>query len=137
MKITILEMDIDPEPPPAHFRLTVDTPEGITIDAIARLAKALRKSDDLVSLLGHDDFNVEVSSPGERFGLRQPWQFPRHLGKSLKVRLKGPAESDAVAEVVQGKLKRVSGDGILLAVGNEERALDWNDIEQAVILTDW
>ncbi len=137
LRIIILEMDIEPESAPARIRLTVDTPEGVTIGAITRLTKALQKSDDLALALGRDDFKVEVSSPGERFGLRQPWQFPRHLGKSLKVRLKGPAGSDTVAAVVAGVLEQVVDGGIVLAIGSDERTLNWNDIEQAVVITDW
>lgn len=137
LQVTILEMDVSAESNPAQIRLIVDTPAGVTIGDITRLTKALKNSDDLALALGQAEFQVEISSPGERYGLRLPWQFTRHLNQPLKVRLKSDEPDYQERVVVKGVLKQVADSGIVLSANNAERRLEWQEIENAVVITDW
>ncbi len=87
----------------------IDSDEGMTIEACARISRALGNQMDETDFFGDSPFNLEVSSPGVDFPLTQRRQFVRNVGRSLKVQLtNGP--------VLIGKLESVDEQGIVLDV---------------------
>ena len=82
----------------------IDSDEGMTIEACARISRALGNQMDELNFFGELPFNLEVSSPGVDFPLTQVRQFSKNVGRLLKVQLtNGPlliGKLDAVLETM-------------------------------------
>ncbi|MEZ0541593.1 ribosome maturation factor RimP [Fibrella arboris] len=87
----------------------IDSDEGMTIDACARISRALGNQMDEMDFFGDAPFNLEVSSPGVDFPLTQQRQFAKNVGRLLKVQLAG-------GPGLIGKLEAVDAQGIVLDV---------------------
>jgi ribosome maturation factor RimP len=118
-------------------KVVVDTPTGITIDEIAGISRLLRKDADVASQVGAADFRLEVTSPGIGSGLKEPWQYPRHVGRRLAVQLGEPAGFDGSRISVEGELLRTSRQGIILRLADVEEEIAWERIQQAVVQLNW
>jgi ribosome maturation factor RimP len=69
----------------AIIRLTVDHENGIGIDDIAKISRAINRG--IHDQKGEEaDFQLEVSSPGADTPLRHLAQFKRHLGRTLEIK---------------------------------------------------
>jgi ribosome maturation factor RimP len=87
----------------------IDSDEGMTIEACARISRALGNQMDEMDFFGDSPFNLEVSSPGVDFPLTQPRQFARNVGRLVKVQLDGGL-------ILIGKLETVDEQGIVIDV---------------------
>ncbi len=119
-------------------KAVVDTEEGITIDEIVRITRQLRDDDSLARHLGVSTCRVEVTSPGVSYGLRQPWQFHRHVGRQLAVQIGSP-EGEVAEEParVEGKLVQAGPDGILVEVAGSHEPIAWERIQKATVQLAW
>ena len=120
-----------------QVKVVVDTPTGITIDEIAGISRLLRNDADVASQVGAADFRLEVTSPGIRSGLKEPWQYPRHVGRRLAVQLVEPAASDESRISIEGELLRTSQQGIVLKLAEAEKEIAWERIQQSVVQLNW
>jgi ribosome maturation factor RimP len=67
-----------------RLRLTIDHPDGVTLDLCERVTHEL---GDLLS-----DYGLEVSSPGPERPLVKPDHFRRFLGRQARVRTREPRD---------------------------------------------
>ncbi len=140
-------------------KVVVDTVQGVTIDELARISRQLRDDDLLSAHLGVSDCRVEVSSPGVSYGLRQPWQFSRHVGRQVAIRIQSPDEvpsgpgplakpTQAVPGTgrpgetgspskIEGELIEAGPDGILLEVAGVREQVAWKHIQKATVQLAW
>ena len=87
----------------------IDSDEGMTIEACARISRALGNQMDEIDFFGELPFNLEVSSPGVDFPLTQPRQFSKNVGRLLKIQItNGP--------LLIGKLDTVDEQGVVLDI---------------------
>jgi ribosome maturation factor RimP len=94
-------------------RVVVDRDEGVTLDDIAEVSRAV--SDALDSLddgMGRAPYVLEVTSPGVDRPLTEPRHWRRNTGRLVTVPV-GPAGS---AEEVTGRITAVHDSGVTLAV---------------------
>ena len=106
--------------------------EGITIDDCVRLTRQVKHLIDERQLL-HDDYRLEVSSPGLDFPLRDEWQFVKNIGRLLKVTVngeRGPRE-------ISGRLVSADASGITLTVGKSEWKAALAEILSAKVLPEF
>ncbi|UCH63173.1 MAG: hypothetical protein JSU77_01600 [Fidelibacterota bacterium] len=120
-----------------HVKVVADTPTGITIDEIASISRLLRKDAGIAGKIGTTDFRLEVTSPGIMSGLKEPWQYPRHMGRRLAVQLNDPVGSDEGRMSIEGELLRTSQHGIVLKLAEAEEEIAWERIHQAVVQLNW
>lgn len=118
-------------------RVVVDTPAGITIDEIAKISQLVRRDPGVAKQVGTTDFRLEVTSPGVKAGLTEPWQYPRHVGRRLIVRLHPPIGEDESATNIEGQLLRTGPKGIVLERSEGEEEIAWERIQQAVVQLKW
>lgn len=135
--LKLLDLSVSAEGSAPNVRVVVDTPQGITIGEISSLSKRIRRDAAVTDALSADEFRLEVTSPGDHFGLREPWQFDRHMGRRLKVTLARDETEGSENDTRTGVLAGSSADGIQLRTGEGLLDLHWQDIEQAVVLIDW
>jgi ribosome maturation factor RimP len=94
-------------------RVVVDRDEGVTLDDIAEVSRAVSDALD-----AHDDgmgrapYVLEVTSPGVDRPLTEPRHWQRNTGRLVTVAV-GPSGS---TDTVTGRVTAVDGDGVTLAV---------------------
>lgn len=121
----------------SHVKVVVDTPEGVTVDQITRIGKLLRGDPGLAERLNSPDYRIEVTSPGVDTGLEQPWQYPRHIGRRLEVRLLSPQNQSADPAPLAGRLINAGSDGIELETTVDRRVIAWEQIDTAKVVLKW
>lgn len=118
-------------------KVVVDTSTGITIDEIAGISRLLRKDAGVARQVGTTDFRLEVTSPGVNASLREPWQFPRHVGRLLTVRLHTPQETGKDEARIEGQLLRAGAEGITMRLAESQREIAWERIQLAEVQLEW
>jgi|SRR5947209_9825966 len=112
--------------------LFVDTDEGVTTGLCERISKELSGVLDAAELF-RGRYHLVVSSPGVERPLRFPRQFPRNVGRTLKVKIRS---GDAV-EHVEGTLAGATGEEIQLGLTGENlRTIPYRDIIEARVIAD-
>jgi ribosome maturation factor RimP len=65
----------------------IDTAQGVTLDLCERINRRINEEAEKQPFL-NSIRSVEVSSPGATRPLQFWWQYPRHAGRTLEIRLK-------------------------------------------------
>lgn len=107
----VLDLRVNARLNPPKITVIVDGENGITIDDCAQLSRALGDAIHEQNLL--EDYTMEVTTPGIDQPLRLARQYPKHIGRSLKIELKDKT-------VVRGKLLEADAQSITV----EEEAKD-------------
>lgn len=83
----------------------VDGDEGVTIDHCALLSKKLSATLEEKDIM-EGAYRLEVSSPGVEFPLKFKRQYPKHIGRKVKVTLQdGSAKEGKLLEVGDETIK--------------------------------
>ncbi|GAA2491967.1 ribosome maturation factor RimP [Streptomyces thermolineatus] len=72
--------------------VVVDADEGVSLDAIAEVTRAVSQALDASDAMGGAPYNLEVSSPGVDRPLTEPRHYRRNTGRLVKVQLAGGGE---------------------------------------------
>ncbi|MEM7287613.1 MAG: ribosome maturation factor RimP [Actinomycetota bacterium] len=117
-----------------NLRVTVDGPDGVLLDDLAELTRALGRE-----LEEHDpmpgSYTLEVSSPGLERKLRTVDHFRGAVDEDVNVKLVPSVEGD---RRLRGVLVRVEGDhSIVLDVDGAEQTVLIADITKAVTVFEW
>lgn len=108
--------------------ILIDSDEGITIEACAKVSRAI--SEELeTSDLFPQAFILEVSSPGLDFPLGSPRQYNKNIGRELKILLQSGSE-------ISGKLLEVDENQIKLAVRKKEKGKKATEEEMTFTLNE-
>lgn len=91
---------------PKRVLIILDGDAGVTIDDCADVSRRLSKEFEDRSLLGDENYFLEVSTPGIEHPLKLKRQFHKNVGRGLRVKLQDSQE--------EGKLKEVTDDEIVL-----------------------
>lgn len=107
------ELVVTPAGRRSVVRVVVDRDEGVTLDDIADVSRAVSAAlDDNDGELGRAPYVLEVTSPGVDRPLTEPRHWRRNVGRLVTVPV-GPAGS---AEQVTGRIMAVEDTGVTLAV---------------------
>jgi ribosome maturation factor RimP len=94
-------------------RVVVDRDEGVTLDDIAEVSRAVSAVlDDNDGVMGRAPYVLEVTSPGVDRPLTEPRHWRRNVGRLVAVPV-GPA---GAAEQLTGRITAVDDAGVTLAV---------------------
>jgi ribosome maturation factor RimP len=69
------------------LRITVDSDDGVELDACAELSRALSEKLDETDAMGEGEYVLEVSSPGADRPLTQHRHYARATGRLVKLQL--------------------------------------------------
>lgn len=73
------------------LRLTIDRPEGVSLDECSAVSRAASPVLDLVDF-GPQGYTLEVSSPGLDRPLYRPRDYERFVGRRVRVTLRAEAQ---------------------------------------------
>lgn len=114
-------------------RVLVDSPDGIGLDRIAHITRALsRLFDESDPFAGA--YTLEVSSPGLERKLTRPRHFEKAIGREIDVKTTDPIDG---AQRHRGVLERADEGTIHLAIEGAERSIPMGSIAQAKTVFRW
>ncbi len=93
--------------PVNNVKVYIDADEGVTIDKLAAVNRALYKKLEESGLFTTDDFSLEVSSPGVEEPLKMLRQYRKNIGRKVEV-----VQADGVRK--EGTLLQANETGITI-----------------------
>jgi ribosome maturation factor RimP len=134
------ELVVRPAGQRSVVRVVVDRDEGVSLDDVAELSRALSEVLDAQDeALGRSPYVLEVTSPGVDRPLTAPRHWRRNVGRLVGVAV-GP---DGAREQVTARVLRVDDGGVVLAVekggtkkgqvrkATGERTVGWAELGEA------
>ncbi|MBI2298069.1 MAG: ribosome maturation factor RimP [Armatimonadetes bacterium] len=119
----------------AYLRVSADRrgePGGITIDECAALSARIGAWLDAKDPFRRA-FRLQVSSPGLDRPLPKLDHCRARVGRLIKVKL----SVDGRPASVTGRLVEVTGDGLVLDLDGERRAVPWAEVVRANVVHEW
>ena len=112
-----------------HAILVVDTKEGITLDEITQLTRAI-KQNPRIDELYHSGIRLEVTSPGIGFPMTEIFQYERNVGRQVRIY----HELDGIPNPAEGKI--VNAEESVVIIENKKGTLLFrlDDIEKGLIV---
>ena len=108
---------------PDKLRVTIDHPEGVSLD----LCEAV--TGDLAPL--REQFALEVSSPGRRRPLTRPAHFERFAGRRARLKL---APSPGRPATLTGEIAGVDGESVTIAGPDGVSTVAFGEIKRANLI---
>ncbi len=113
------------------LRIYIDKPNGINIDDCEKVSRRVGAALDVESDLVRGAYSLEVSSPGIDRKLFSPEQFPRFVGKQVRVSVQVPMEGQ---RNFKGTLSSVTEKQISLEIDGTVVNVDFANIAQANVI---
>jgi ribosome maturation factor RimP len=129
------------------LRVVVDGEDGVDMDAVARVSRAVAAEVDGRDAMGPGAYTLEVSSPGVDRPLTEPRHWRRAAGRLVRVNVKdfssrtagatspstngdrATGKNSATGEVaVEGRVIAARPDGVTLEIDGERRELGYADL---------
>lgn len=110
----------------------LDNATGVTVDLCTEVSRELLSALDTAGIL-EGSYRLDVSSPGIDRPLRHPWQYSKHVGRQILVRIGTPPES----REVRGELLRAGEQGIVLRTGDGEQTIPFADMQEGRVVAPW
>ena len=107
-------------------RVVVDASEGLTLDLVASISRAVSQALDDASVLGSGPYVLEVTSPGVDRPLSLPRHWQRAVGRLVRV-------TDRAGNTYEGRLTDVHTDDVVLEAGGVEETIALADVSRAVV----
>ncbi len=118
---------------PRVVRVTVDAEEGVGVDRLARVSRALSRLLD-ESEPFEESYTLEVSSPGLERALKRPRHYEKAIGREIKVKTR---DEVAGARTHQGTLAAVDPAGFEMTVEGEARRMTYEQVQSARTVFEW
>jgi len=112
--------------------VTVDRDGGVDLDTIAQTSERISRRLDLEGF-EPGPFILEVSSPGIERPLKEPRDFWRRVGETVKVKASRPEGT----QTLTGTLVEAGADEVRIATDGGEHEVSYDDIVSARIVADW
>ncbi|HUI64237.1 MAG TPA: ribosome maturation factor RimP [Bacteroidota bacterium] len=112
----------------------IDAEEGVTSDLCSAISHEVGAMIDRAGWFTNS-YRLEVSSPGTGRPLRFPWQYRKHVGRTLRVKIR---TAEGLTEKT-GRLSSVRENGIVLEAGKGAASdeIPFASLEQALVETPW
>lgn len=108
--------------------VVVDAEVGVTSDLCSVISRDVSKVLDAIE--GFPDmYTLIVSSPGIERPLRYLWQYPKHVGRRLLVKVHGAEH--------RGTLRAVGENTITIESDDGTRDIPFGTIEQTFVMAPW
>jgi ribosome maturation factor RimP len=115
------------------LRVTVDRQGGVDLDAISDVSERVSRRLDLEGF-APGPYSLEVSSPGIERALRQPSDFARRLGETVRVKTNTPLEG---SRTTVGAVVSADDESVVIATADGEVRVPYTEIASARTVVDW
>lgn len=113
------------------IKIVIQTLSGITLDEIAAITRAINADETLDLLI--EGYHLEVTSPGIDFKLTEYRDFPRNIGRTLKIF----HTSSSMKSPVTGILREVTEEKLVLDIKDIQKVLQFNELDYAKVEIKW
>ena len=112
----------------------IDAEEGITTDRCSEISRELSNAIDAGRLI-EGSYRLEISSPGIERPLKFPWQYRKHIGRQMEVKVR----SGQGTEKRVGRFLSMDDTGVVLQVGkkNENVQIPFDALVEARVKAPW
>ena len=115
------------------LRITIDKPEGITIDDCETMHRAIDPILDEADPI-EEAYMLAVSSPGVERTLTRPDHYARMAGSDVMLRFFTAVDG---SKSLRGKLIGLTEDGISVDVGGETKTFPEKSVAKCETVFDW
>jgi ribosome maturation factor RimP len=128
----LIDLSIKTEGQTKSVELFIDCEEGITTELCSAVS---RQIDGMIESSGvvRGSYKLTVSSPGISRPLKFPWQFKKHIGRLLDLKLR----SGEGTEMVTGTLGSANGNEIIVTSGKQQQVIAYDTIQEACVRAPW
>lgn len=116
-----------------HVRLTIDGPDGVTVDDCEAVSRQVEAALDASRLVG-DDYLLEVESPGLDRVLRSDRELRYFVGRAVEVSTLAPVNG---TRRLVGRLAGVDDDALFVDVNGEEHCLPRSQVARVRLHVEW
>lgn len=117
-----------------RLRVFIDAPGGIALEDCERVSREIEAVLDVEDPIA-GSYTLEVSSPGIERPLFTPAHFARHQGEMVALTLSLPLANGQ--RRLQGVVRAVEGDRILLECGGKPIEVEHRLVLRARLVPDW
>ncbi|MCD6440962.1 MAG: hypothetical protein J7L86_04155 [Candidatus Marinimicrobia bacterium] len=113
-------------------RLIVESISGITLDEITDITRKINENAEIDQIMA-DGYQLEVTSPGAEHPLKEYRDFPRNLGRKIKVF----HTSKAMKSPLKGDLIDVQEDKIVISINGVAQEIFFTELDYAKVVLKW
>lgn len=113
------------------IKIVIQTLSGITLDEIASITKTINADEALDQLF--EGYHLEVTSPGVDSKLTEYRDFPRNIGRTLKIY----HTSSSMKSPINGILIEVTEEKLVLDIKGIQKVLQYNELDYAKVEIKW
>jgi len=128
--VHVIDLIIKREGKGAAVDIYIDSEQGITTEVCSAVS---REVGNVIQSAGIIQNRLTVSSPGIARSLKYPWQYKKHVGRQLALKIN---DSERVTEVV-GTLESVSDGELVLISGKIPKSVAFSSIADARVKVPW
>ena len=131
--VHLIDLELRGEGKNQSLDVFIDSESGITTEICSEVS---REIDALVESTGivRDSYRLTVSSPGIARPLKYAWQYKKHVGRQLRLRLRSGEGTRNVA----GKLLSMDDAQIVISgKGSDPETIAFEGIMEARVETPW
>jgi ribosome maturation factor RimP len=113
------------------LRVVVDAEQGVSLDDIALVSRAVAAEVDASDLMGPGPYTLEVSSPGVDRPLTEPRHWRRASGRLVRVPVRAssfPTVDAGQSRTVEGRIVTAGPDGVTLEMDSERREFGYDEL---------
>ncbi len=114
------------------LRAVVQSLKGITLDEIADITRSIN-NDEALDRLFPEGYQLEVSSPGIDQKLKDYRDFPRNLGRAMKIY----HHSTAMKSPLTGTLVEISESQLVFEINGVQKRFSFDELDYAKVLVKW
>jgi ribosome maturation factor RimP len=116
------------------LQVFIDAEKPVTIEQCTEISRGISSVVEGARMLA-ETYRLEVSSPGIDRPLQHAWQYPKHVGRKIKVTVRAPEGP----KKVEGVLTAADAGGVVVtpAPGVEPVKIAFADIREALIRPPW
>ncbi len=130
----VIDLVLRGDPRRPVVEVFVDAEGSVTTELCGEISRRIAAGIDAGNVLA-GAYRLEVSSPGIDRPLQHHWQYAKHIGRDVRVRVQ--AEGEAVREV-RGTLQAVDAAGIRVRThAGEEEPIPFAAIQETKVMPPW
>jgi ribosome maturation factor RimP len=116
--VSLIDLTVRGENNTTVVEVYIGSEDGITTGRCSEISRDIAEGlDDRHEIAG--SYRLTVSSPGIERPLKYPWQYKKHIGRTMQIKTRS---GEAIVEQV-GKCTSVDDTGVVLEIGKQREHL--------------